>query len=71
MSLRRFLVLLAILLLLMLWRPTALWEQGKVAWGKRDRFLRVAVFVLAIYLIYGIFQLYRQGGIPGVPGLSW
>lgn len=55
----------------MLWRPAALWEQGKVVWGKRDRFLRVAVFVLVIYLIYGIFQLYRQGGIPGVPGLSW
>lgn len=55
----------------MLWRPSALWEQSKVVWGQRDRFLRIVVFVLAIYLIYGIFQLYRQGGIPGVPGLSW
>ena len=37
-------------------------------WEQRDRFLRVVVFVLAIYLIYGIFQLYRQGGHTGRSG---
>ena len=71
MSMRRLLFLLLVLIIILLWKPSGAWAQSKIMWEQRDRFLRVAVFVLAIYLIYGFYQLYRQGGIQGIPSLPW
>ena len=71
MSLRRLIFVLLLLIIVLLWKPSGAWTQSKVMWEQRDRFLRVAVVVLAIYMIYGFYQLYRQGGIQGIPSLSW
>lgn len=61
---RRIIYLLLILLVVVVLRPGTAWREGKRIWGERDRFLRVIVTVLIIYLIYGVYSLYQNGMLP-------
>lgn len=56
-----WLILLAALLLL---RPVATWREAQRIWQQRNLILGVSVTLITLYVIYGIFSLYRRGGLP-------
>ncbi|NJN84391.1 MAG: hypothetical protein HC802_20340 [Caldilineaceae bacterium] len=53
MKLGRLTLLLLIILIIFLMKPGAFINESKRLWEQRDRILRVTVFVLGIYLLYG------------------
>lgn len=57
-----WLIVLAILILL---RPSSTWREAQRVWSQRNIILGVLVTLIAVYVIYGLVSLYRQGGIPG------
>lgn len=65
MNTRRLFFWLILLAILVLLRPTSTWREAQRIWRQRNIILAVLVTLIAIYVIYGIFSLYRQGGIPG------
>ncbi len=64
-SLRRILFLLAIILILVLLQPRESWAGMRKMWSQRGWILSVLVAGLTLYLFYGLYSLYRQGGIGG------
>jgi hypothetical protein len=65
MNTRRLLFWLVLIGALFLLRPRATWRETRRIWSQRNLILGVLVTVIAIYLFYGIYSLYRQGGLPG------
>ena len=63
MSLRRFLILIIIILFVVAVRPRRVWNESKQLWGQRDRILRVLVVVVIVYFLYGLVRLYQQGWV--------
>ena len=61
---RKFLVVLLILALVFMLRPKGMWGEAKRSWEQRNRILRTLVVIIAFYLIYGLYKMYRSGMIP-------
>lgn len=61
---RKLLVVLMIVALIVMLRPTGVWGEAKRSWEQRNRILRVLIVVIGIYLVYGIYSMYRRGMIP-------
>ena len=61
MKFRTFYLILLILILALLARPSAIWGESKRMWQARDRVLRVMVVVIVAYLLYGLYGLYLRG----------
>jgi len=57
----RFLLLLILFGVLVLYRGRAVWRQLGRAWARRDYVLKVLVTVLGIYLLYGLYGMYQRG----------
>ena len=61
MKFGRLTLLLLIILILFLMKPGTFISESKRLWEQRDRVLRVIVFVLGIYLLYGFYSMYARG----------
>ena len=62
---RRFLLTVIIILLLYsVFKPVATWQEARRIWSQRDYILRVLVTVIAVYFLYGLFQLWARHGYP-------
>jgi hypothetical protein len=57
----RFLLLVMLLMVVMLYQGRAVWRQVRRAWARRDYVLKVLVTVLGIYLLYGLYGMYQRG----------
>ncbi len=58
MSIRRDFLIIVIILLVVLIKPTGFWREIKQVWAQRDRLVRVIVFVVGLYFLYGLYSLY-------------
>lgn len=64
MNTKRIFLWLILLAVLILVRPSSTWREAQRIWRQRNWILGVLVTLIAVYVIYGLFSLYRQGGIP-------
>ncbi|MCC9078618.1 hypothetical protein FKZ61_021195 [Litorilinea aerophila] len=64
MNMRRWLLLLLILLLVLVYKPRGLWQEFRRIYSQRDTVLKVLVFVIAIYFLYGLYSMYERGMLP-------
>ena len=65
MGIRRDFLLILIVLLLMLFKPTGFWREIKQLWAQREYIVRVLFVLVSIYFLYGLYSLYafyNQGG---------
>ncbi|CAN5521026.1 hypothetical protein BH10CHL1_BH10CHL1_04410 [soil metagenome] len=62
MSIRRDFLIIIIIVLLVLIKPTGFWREIKLIWAKRERLVRVLVVVVGLYFIYGLYTLYSLYG---------
>jgi hypothetical protein len=58
MSIRRDFLIIIIIVLLVLIKPTGFWHEIKQIWGQRERLIRVLVVVVGLYFLYGLYTLY-------------
>ncbi|MCX6049919.1 MAG: hypothetical protein NT075_32885 [Chloroflexi bacterium] len=58
MSIRRDFLIIVIIILLVLIKPTGFWREIKQIWGQRERLIRVLVVVVGLYFLYGLYTLY-------------
>ena len=65
MNTKRILFWLVLIAALFLLRPGDTWRETQRIWRQRNLILGVLVTVIVTYLIYGIYSLYRQGGVFG------
>lgn len=63
MNTKRIFFWLVLIGLLFLLRPGDTWRETQRIWRQRNLILGVLVTVIVIYLIYGAYSLYRQGGM--------
>lgn len=56
-------LLIVLVLLVILYRPRGVWRDFQRVWDKRDYFLKVMVFAVGIYLLYGLYSMYQRGMI--------
>ena len=62
MSSRRILIYLVIILLMLAaTRPRETWRQAQQMWSQRNYVLAVLATTIIVYLVYGLYQMYRQG----------
>ena len=61
MTSRRVWILLIIVVVLILIRPSQVWKETKRTWAQRDLILRILVSLIGLYLIYGLYSLYSKG----------
>lgn len=64
MNRRIFYLLLIILILAFLGRPSDTWQEMRRAWARRDWILKVLVTVISVYFLYGLFKLWARYGYP-------
>ena len=58
MSIRRDFLIIIIIVLLVLIKPTGFWREIKQMWAQRERLVRVLVVVVGLYFLYGLYTLY-------------
>jgi len=58
MSIRRDFLLILIILLIFLIKPTGFWRELKLLWARREQLLRVLLVAVVLYFLYGIYSLY-------------
>ena len=63
MNLRRILLLLMIIVFIALLRPSAIPIELRRIWRRRNLVLGTLAVVICIYLLYGFFMLYNEGGL--------
>jgi hypothetical protein len=61
MSIRTFLLLIIVFIMLAVYRPRGVWRELMRLWGRRDYVLKVVVAVVGIYLLYGLYSMYERG----------
>ena len=61
MTIRRLVIFIVIILLLAIFRPSGFWNELKRMWEQRETITRILFFMVMAYLLYGIYQLYREG----------
>lgn len=61
MTIRRLFIFIVIILLLAIFRPSGFWNELKRMWAQRETITRVLFIMVMAYLLYGIYQLYREG----------
>lgn len=57
----RFLLVLALIIILVFYKGRGVWRELKRVWGQRDYVLKVLVVAIGIYLIYGVYSMYQRG----------
>ncbi len=62
MSIRRDFLVIIIILLLVLIKPSGFWREIKQIWALRERLVRVIVFAVGVYFLYGLYTLYSLYG---------
>jgi hypothetical protein len=60
----RWLLWLLLLLIIVLMRPSGLWQELKRMWAQRELLLRVLVVMIGIYFLYGLYSMYQRGMLP-------
>jgi hypothetical protein len=63
MNAQRIFLLLIIIFLLLLYKPSGIWAEMRRTWRMRDSILRVLVLIIGLYFLYGILQLYLRGDL--------
>jgi hypothetical protein len=58
MSLRRDFIIIVVIILLVLIKPTGFWREIKQMWAQRERLVRVLVVLVVLYFLYGLYSLY-------------
>lgn len=61
MTIRRLIFFIVIILLLAIFRPSGFWNELKRMWEQRETITRILFFMVMVYLLYGIYQLYTEG----------
>jgi hypothetical protein len=69
MNAQRLFLLLIIIFLLLLYKPSGIWAELRRTWRMRDSILRVLVAIIGLYLLYGVFQLYMRGDLTWLTDL--
>ena len=54
------LLLLAVVIAVV--RPKVLWAESRRMWSQRRLMTNIFLFIIALYLLYGLYLLYAQGG---------
>ena len=62
MTLRRLLFWLVLLTLLIILRPSFVWQEVKRIRAQWDTILRLLVLVVGAYLLYGLYTIWANGG---------
>ena len=65
MTIRRLLLVLLLLVLVLLLKPKAVWSEYRRIRGQWNTILTLLVIVVAIYLLFGFWRAYVDGG--GIP----
>lgn len=63
MNLRRIVTFVIIILLLAIFRPFGFWKEVQRIWDQRETITRLLFYLVIAYLLYGIYELYREGWI--------
>ncbi len=58
---RTLLIIILVIVVVTVYRPVGVWRHIKRVWSQRDYALKVAVVVLGIYLLYGLYNMYERG----------
>jgi hypothetical protein len=61
MKSNRWLLWLLLLLIIVLMRPSGMWQEMKRMWTQRELLLRVLVVMIGIYFLYGLYSMYQRG----------
>jgi succinate dehydrogenase hydrophobic anchor subunit len=61
MNTRRILLLLVIIFILLWFKPATIWAEMKRSWKQREWILKIMVVIISIYLVYGVYSMYKQG----------
>ncbi len=61
MNLRRIVTFVIIILLFAIFRPFGFWKEVQRIWDQRETITRLLFYLVIAYLIYGIYELYRNG----------
>jgi len=61
-TLRRLLFWLVLLTLLIILRPSFVWQEVKRIRAQWDTILRLLVLVVGAYLLYGLYTIWTNGG---------
>ncbi len=57
----RFLLILILITIFLIYRGRGIWRELMRIWGRRDYVLKVLVFAIGIYLLYGLYSMYQRG----------
>jgi hypothetical protein len=63
MNAQRIFLLLIIIFLLLVYKPSGIWAEMRRTWRMRDSVLRVLVAIIGLYLLYGVYELYKRGDL--------
>lgn len=63
MKLRLSFLLLALVVLVLLLRPSAVWAEMKRLYLQRNYVWGLLAAAVCVYLLYGLYTLYRQGAL--------
>lgn len=66
MNARRLFTIIVIILLIAIFRPSGFWNELKRMWAQRETITRFLFFLVMAYLLYGMYQLYRDGWIDSL-----
>jgi len=58
MGIRRDFLLILLVLLIMLVKPTGFWREIKLLWARREYIVRVLFVLVTVYFLYGLYSLY-------------
>lgn len=61
MNARRIFFLLVIIFILLWFKPSTLWAELKRSWRQREWMLKVLVVIIGLYLLYGVYNMYKRG----------
>lgn len=58
MTFKRLLLLLLLAVLIVLIKPSILWDEASRIWSQRETILRLLVLVVGLYLLYGLYTIW-------------